>query len=106
MKVIWSDFASDTLISIYQYYKEAAIINVARKIKADIFKSTQKLIKNPESGPIELSLNAIGEGHRFLVVGNYKIVYKRVREGILITDVFDARQDPIKINDEERNIKK
>lgn len=33
----------------------------------------------------------------------YKIIYKEVAEGILITDVFDTRQDPAKINDEKRN---
>jgi plasmid stabilization system protein ParE len=37
------------------------------------------------------------EGHRYLVSGNYKIIYKEVNEGILITDVFDTRQDPQKI---------
>jgi hypothetical protein len=36
------------------------------------------------------------------VSGNYKIVYKQVKEGVLITDVFDTRQDPEKINDTER----
>jgi len=39
----------------------------------------------------------LGEEHRYLVEGNYKIIYKRVKEGVLITDVFDARQDPRKI---------
>jgi hypothetical protein len=37
------------------------------------------------------------------MAGNYKIIYKEISEGVLITDVFDTRQDPIKINDEKRN---
>lgn len=102
MKVIWSDFASDTLIAIYQYYKEVAGNKVAQKIKKRIFVCTRKLIKHPDAGPTEESLQIMGEGHRFLVEGNYKIVYKHVKEGIMITDVFDARQDPFKINDEKR----
>ena len=44
----------------------------------------------------------IGEEHRYLVDGNYKIIYKRVKEGILITDIFDTRQDPAKIADNNR----
>ena len=47
MKIIWSDFASETLKDIFQYHK-------------------------------------------------------KVTEGILITDIFDTRQNPIKINDPKR----
>jgi len=49
------------------------------------------------SGQIEGNLQKLGEDHRYLVEGNYKIIYKKVKEGILITDVFDTRQDPVKI---------
>ena len=102
MKIIWSDFASKTLLEIYRYYKEAANKDVAVKIKNGIFSSTRQLIKHPDSGQIELTLERLGEEHRYLVKGNYKIVYKEVEEGILITDVFDTRQDPRKINDKKR----
>jgi toxin ParE1/3/4 len=102
MKIIWSDFASKTLLEIYRYYKEAANKDVAVKIKNGIFSSTRQLIKHPDSGQIELTLERLGEEHRYLVKGNYKIVYKRVDEGVLITDIFDTRQDPRKINDKKR----
>jgi len=102
MKIIWSDFASETLRDIYKYHRTTAGINVARKIKTSIFETTRQLKTHPESGQIELSLEKINEGHRYLVDGYYKIVYKKVREDILITDVFDARQDPLKINDPKR----
>jgi len=98
IKIIWSDFASKTLTEIYKYHKEVAGENVARKIKTNIFSSTKQLLKHPQSGQIEESLKKINEGHHYLVSGNYKIVYKKVIEGILITDIFDTRQDPIKIN--------
>ena len=98
MKVIWSDFASDILIDIYKYYKKVAGIAIARKIKSNIFASTNQLKKHPISGQIEDALRELGEDHRYLVEGNYKIVCKPVKEGILITDVFDSRQDPEKIN--------
>jgi plasmid stabilization system protein ParE len=39
MKVIWSDFASDTLKDIYDYYKEVASESIAQKIKENIFLS-------------------------------------------------------------------
>jgi len=98
MKIIWTDFASETLKEIYKYYKEVAGENVARKIKTNIFLATKQLEKHPQSGQIEKSLEQLKGGDRFLVEKNYKIIYRKVKEGILITDVFDSRQDPVKIN--------
>jgi len=102
MKIIWTDFASETLAEIFKYYKKSASDKVAREIKSSIFSSTKQLIKQPKSGQIENTLKKLKEDHRYLVEGNYKVVYKKVSEGILITDVFDTRQDPIKINNPKR----
>jgi len=102
MKIIWSDFASKILLDIFLYHKKVAGKNIASKIKTKIFNSTKQLIQHPNSGKIEKSLEQLSEGHRYLVSGNYKVVYKKVKEGILITDVFDTRQNPIKINDPKR----
>jgi plasmid stabilization system protein ParE len=97
MKIIWSDFASQMLLTIYKYHKLNASVAIARKIRTEIFSATQQLKQHPASGPIELNLEKIKQGHRYLIKGNYKIIYKEVPEGILITDVFDTRQDPIHI---------
>ena len=102
MKIIWSDFASETLKDIYQYHKKVAGKNIAQKLKDNIFQSTKQLIKYPNSGQFEESLAELKEGHRYLVSKNYKIVYKKVKEGILISDIFDTRQNPVKINDPKR----
>lgn len=102
MKIIWSDFASFTLKEIYKYHKEEVSISIAQKIKKEIFSATKQLEKHPNSGQKEMTLEILNEGHRYIVESNYKIVYKPIKEGILITDVFDCRQDPIKINDESR----
>ncbi len=102
MNIIWTDFASSALADVYKYYKKVAGKSVAQNIKTSIFSSTRQLEKHPLSGQIEETLESLNEGHRYLVEGNYKIVYKEVSEGILITDVFDTRQDPIKINDTTR----
>jgi len=105
MKVIWSNFASETLKDIYDYYKEVASESIARKLKERIFFVSGQLLNHPESGQIEESLMQLEEEHRYLVDNNYKIVYKKVKEGILITDVFDTRQNPIKINNPKRKNK-
>ncbi len=102
MKIFWTDFAFGTLTEIYEYYKEKASPIVARKIKSEIFKSTQQLKQFPYSGHVELNLQKLNKGYRYLVKGNYKIIYKEIPEGILITDIFDTRQDPVKINNPDR----
>ena len=100
--IIWSDFASNCLKEVYLYHKEIAGEKVANKLKSKIFTSTRQLTKYPDSGQIEESLTLLEEGHRYLITGNYKIIYKKVKEGILITDIFDTRQNPININNPDR----
>jgi plasmid stabilization system protein ParE len=102
MNIIWSEFARYALKETYLYHKEIAGIFIAKKIKFKIFSSTKQLIQYPDSGQIEPTLEVLNEGHRYLISGHYKVVYKKVGEGILITDVFDTRQDPSKINNPER----
>ena len=38
----------------------------------------------------------------YLVNGNYKLIYRVSHNEVIINDVFDARQNPAKINDEKR----
>jgi toxin ParE1/3/4 len=102
MKILWSDFSIEMLKEIYVYYKQVANPSIAKKIKSEILTATRQLKEHPTSGQIELNLQNLNEGHRYLVKGNYKIIYKEISEGLLITDVFDTRQDPIKINENKR----
>jgi len=66
MKIIWSDFASETLRDILQYHKKVAGKNVTQKLRDKIFHSTKQLIKYPDSGQTEESLAELKEGHRYL----------------------------------------
>ena len=102
MKIIWSNFASESLKEIYLYHKEFASESIAKRLKTNLFNTTRQLNKHPLSGQIEETLATLEKDHRYLVKGNYKIIYRKVKEGILITDIFDTRQDPIKINNPKR----
>ena len=103
MKVIWSDFASDELKNIYRYYKEVAGTKTARKIKARIFETTKQLVKFSKSGSAEENLQELKEGHRYLVAGKYKVIYKIADDTIYITDVFSCEQNPQKMKDNAVN---
>lgn len=97
MKITWTDFALKSLYEIYTFYKGSVNIRVANKIRTDIFSAVKQLKHQPYSGAIEMLLKSINEEYRYLIVGNYKIIYKILKTNIYITDVFDTRQNPEKI---------
>ena len=98
MKIVWTDFAIRNLKDIFDYYADKADKKVAHKIRRQILKSSKQLIKHPNSGSIEPNLLILNNNHRYLVTGNYKLIYKIVGEEIVINDVFDTRQNPSKMN--------
>lgn len=102
MKIIWSDFAIKDLKQIFNYYKSRASKKVAHKIRKQILQSSQQLSNHPELGPTEFYLEKLGQNHRYLLTGNYKVIYRIEEDRILINDVFDVRQHPDKINDKNR----
>lgn len=96
-EIIWTDFAINELKSIYEYYKVHVNVTVAHKIKSKLFAATSNLSEHPLIGQIEENLKSLNQNHRYIVEGNYKIIYIIVRNTIYITDVFDCRQNPEKM---------
>ncbi|MFN8843631.1 MAG: type II toxin-antitoxin system RelE/ParE family toxin [Chryseotalea sp.] len=70
---------------------------VADKIRKSIFDGTKPLIKQPLIGAVEENLIDLGQEHRYIVVDNYKIIYRVIQLDIYITDIFDCRQNPKKM---------
>ncbi len=69
------------------------IVAIANKI----FFRCEKLSENPRIGRLEDYLEHIGAGHRRIIEGNFKIIYRIEGKVIYITDIFDTRQDPEKM---------
>ncbi|MCK9270299.1 MAG: type II toxin-antitoxin system RelE/ParE family toxin [Bacteroidales bacterium] len=63
----------------------------------EILDAADSLILHPFQGQKETLLEDLGLGHRRLIVGHYKIIYRIIKEYIFITDIFDSRQDPDKM---------
>ncbi len=102
MKVKITAFAKAELKKIYQYYSEVASVEIAHKIKDRILDTAYSLNNSPLRRSIEFNLEDLNEGHRYLLSGNYKIIYKVIDDVVFITDVFDCRQDPEKIKQREK----
>ena len=69
-----------------------------QKIITEILDRADELEHYPELGPEEDNLLSLKQGHRSLLVGTqYKIIYLLAKPFVVITDIFDVRQDPEKM---------
>jgi toxin ParE1/3/4 len=99
MKVFWSDTALSQLEDIYNYHKIVASESVAKKLVKTLVEQTIFLELNPLLGKKEPLLAVRKYEYRFLVKGQYKIIYHIDNNYIKITSVFDCRQNPDKITE-------
>lgn len=94
MKVIWTKEALQETKTIYNYYKFRASIKVAKSIRDKIFSSTKNLNKQARKGQAEELLTHKNGEFRYLLTGNYKIIYKIIENEVYIMKVFDCRRNP------------
>jgi len=99
LEVYWTDFSKKELKNIFDYYKENTSLNVAKSLVIGITKEAAKLKKQPKIVQEEELLEKDSRDFRYLVYKNYKIIYlvNMVENRIEVFDVFDTRQNPIKI---------
>jgi len=99
LEIFWSQFAEDKLQDIFQYYKFKAGVKIAKKIINQIVDKTLILEQNYKIGQLEEFLTDRRQEFRYLVSGNYKIIYYINFETnkLIIANVFDTRQNPIKM---------
>ena len=99
LKIYWTDFSKNELRKIFSYYKEKASLIIATNLILGIENKTKVLKSNPKSGQKEELLKHRKQEFRYLVYKNYKIIYWiNIEENrIEIFDVFDTRQNPVKM---------
>ena len=101
LEIKWTNFAKSELKNIYDYYKENISRSTSSKIVNGITNDATILENHPKIGPIEELLKGKKEDFRYLLSKrNYKIIYwiNQNNNSIEIVDVFDVRQNPIKMN--------
>ena len=99
IKIYWTNFAKKQLRNIFDYYKTNASPQIAQNIVVGIVEKVNSLEFQTEIGQKEELLSDRKENFRYLVFKKYKIIYwfNKDKNRIGISDVFDARQNPIKI---------
>ncbi|MGB3467199.1 MAG: type II toxin-antitoxin system RelE/ParE family toxin [Cyclobacteriaceae bacterium] len=100
MKVIYTDQAIDSLEESIKFYKRKQKVPTEKidLIITQLFDRADSLAENPYLGQLEDYLEYLGEGHRRVIEGHFKIIYKIYPDYIIITDFFDTRQNPEQIN--------
>lgn len=99
MRIEWSALAERQLRSIYDYYYVKASPSIAKKLINKIVAKAFTLKKSPFIGQKEELLIDYPEDFRYLVEGNYKIIYWIQQQSITIAAVFDCRQNPVKMKE-------
>ena len=97
VQVIWSTEALVDLEVIYDFLAEHSH-RAAQKTILKILTRVKQIEAFPESGAVQLELARSDKEYRYLVEGNYKIVYRVTDKQVYIVAVFDTRYDPDKLN--------
>lgn len=99
VKVIWSENALIDLEIIYDFLSTKSQ-SAATNIVEHILNRAAQLENFPESGPFEPDLKDADKPYRYLVEGNYKIIYRYNKDNsvVYVVSIFDTRLDPEKLS--------
>lgn len=97
-QVIWSNEAVVDLEIIHDFIAQNSY-SAANKIVQAILDRTKQIESFPESGAIQVQISNTQKEYRYLVEGNYKIIYSYNpnTKVVYIETIFDTRSDPTEI---------
>jgi len=97
MKLFYTEQSLASLQECLDFFPPEVPVEKVNEIRDRILAKADKLLDNPYIGQQEEYLEHLDKGHRRVIEGNYKIIYRVQGENIYITDIFDSRQDPAKM---------
>ena len=96
--VVWTSEAFSDLETIFDFiYSQSQ--SAAGNITKSILARAKQLENFPESGANQQTLHQKKYKYKYLVDGNYKIIYSHTKNIAYIHAVIDCRQDPYAINE-------
>jgi toxin ParE1/3/4 len=97
-ELCWTPFALSGLEDIKKYItQETQSETIAVKYINKLINRVEQLEIFPDSGVKESLLKHLKQNSRYIIEGNYKIIYQYKDDKVIITDVFHTKQTPIKI---------
>lgn len=95
MNLVWSEEARNSLARIHFYILQESPQNAEMVVDKII-----ELAEDLKDERFEYSIDPIINKQKFrhISIWSYKIIYERSFENVIILDIFDARQNPDKLN--------
>lgn len=99
MKVIYTDQSYDSLedLSDFLLNEQGWALEKFLEFRAKLLDKADALETTYNNYQREEYLEHLGKGHRRVIEGHVKIIYRIEKEHIYIIDFFDSRQDPEKM---------
>lgn len=97
MKLIFTEQAIASLQECLDFFPPEVSPQTINQIRDRIVAKAEQLLDNPSMGQYEEYLEHLGLSHRRIIEGNYKIIYRIKDDNIIVTDIFDSRQNPSKM---------
>jgi len=96
MKVIITERSLYRLEDTLMFYIEDLGVPKEKvlEIKNKLLLKAKSLAISPYKGQYEPYLKKLKKGHRRLIEGNFKIIYRLDNEIVYVTDFFDSRKSP------------
>ncbi len=89
-----SSSARQRLLVIWERIRKDSSEQRADKVVERLLFRASELLEHPLKGPPEPGLTSLNSGHRYLLYGRYKIIYRILDGTIHVTDFFDTKQHP------------
>jgi plasmid stabilization system protein ParE len=97
MKVHYTQQSLDAFEELKTFLKTSISEKKTNEIILKLIGRCEKLSKNPLVGRKEKYLEHLGLDHRRIIEKHIKIIYRIYNNRIYIIDIFDSRQDPVKM---------
>lgn len=98
MKLIYTEQALYSLEEALEFIAPKVSQEKLIEIRNQILDKADTLLLHPSQGQKELYLDHLDLEYRRIIESHYKIIYRVIEEYIYITDIFDTRQSPDKMN--------
>ncbi len=94
VEVIWTKKAFGQFERAIKYIRDEQGLSYAEIVLKKIVQTTELLSTSPQMGTIEPLLVNKKSEYRFLVVWSYKIIYRTLKNKVVISRVFHTSRNP------------
>lgn len=91
-----TQYAIDHLVASVEFTMQDADVLKKEEVIDDVIDGAQYLLSHPRAGQLEVR-RSDGVDYRRWVVRHFKIIYRIDGDRVLVTDIFDSRQDPMRV---------